>query len=131
MKRNNILYDIIIHPSQSIWSTTGSRIYTYQIYFPSVLVLFGIAKSIISGKTSIRSYIHGHANINILIILLGRLSMSLNEFKHKYNLIYRFVKKMNAEDIPGNVKPIMLKLYASSLKIRISDKMAQDLIQTV
>ncbi len=56
--------------------------------------------------------------------------MSINEFRYKYVLIDRFVKKMNTEDIPGNIKPIMLKLYASSLKIRLSDKMAQDMIRS-
>lgn len=56
--------------------------------------------------------------------------MSLNEFKYKYILINRFIRKMNAEDIPGNIKTIMLRLYASSLKIRLSDKMAQDLIRS-
>ncbi len=54
--------------------------------------------------------------------------MSLYEFKYKYTLIGRFVKKLNAEDIPGNIRPIMLRLYASSLKIHLTDKMAQDLL---
>jgi hypothetical protein len=56
--------------------------------------------------------------------------MSLKELKYKCLLIDRFIKKMIAEDIPGNIRPIMLKLYASSLKIRLSDKMAQDMIRS-
>jgi hypothetical protein len=56
--------------------------------------------------------------------------MSINEFRYKYVLISRFANKLNAEDFPGNVKAIMLKLYASSLKINISDKMAYDIIES-
>lgn len=56
--------------------------------------------------------------------------MSLKELKYKCLLIDRFINKMIAEDIPGNIRPIMLKLYASSLKIRLSDKMAQDMIRS-
>jgi hypothetical protein len=56
--------------------------------------------------------------------------MSINEFRYKYVLIRRFANKLNAEDFPGNVKAIMLKLYASSLKINISDKMAYDMIES-
>lgn len=55
--------------------------------------------------------------------------MSLNEFKHKLILIDKFVEKLNAEDIPGNIKPIILKVYAGSLKIHISDKMACDMLK--
>ena len=56
--------------------------------------------------------------------------MSIVEFKRRIILIDRFIRKMNAENIPGNVKPIMLRLYASSLRIRLSDKMACDMIET-
>lgn len=54
--------------------------------------------------------------------------MSIVDFKRRIILIDNFIKKMNAENIPGNVKPIILKLYASSLKIHLTDKMACDMI---
>ncbi len=55
--------------------------------------------------------------------------MSIVEFRRRIILIDKFIKKMNAENIPGNVKPIMLKLYASSLKIHLSDTMACNMLK--
>jgi len=54
--------------------------------------------------------------------------MSVSEFKNRVNLIVNFVDKVNKEAIPHEIKKTMVKIYANTLKINLSDKMADSII---
>ncbi|GEM_PF-804969 len=54
--------------------------------------------------------------------------MSISEFNSKVNLIITFVNKVNAAAVPDDIKKIMVKAYASTLSINLSDRMAERII---
>lgn len=54
--------------------------------------------------------------------------MSISEFKDKINLIICFVSRVNEEAIPYDIKKTMVKIYANSLKINLSDSMVDSII---
>lgn len=56
--------------------------------------------------------------------------MSVIEFKNCVKLIMNFVSKVNSETISGDIKRTMVKLYASSLKINLSDNMVDSIFKT-
>lgn len=49
--------------------------------------------------------------------------MSITEFKNNIKLIITFVAKMNEETIPNDIKKTMVKVYANTLKINLTDRM--------
>lgn len=54
--------------------------------------------------------------------------MSISEFKIRLNLITCFINKMSKETIPCSMQRIMLKIYASTLKIHLTDKMVEEIM---
>jgi hypothetical protein len=54
--------------------------------------------------------------------------MSFNEFRNSVNLILSFIARMNEEDIPRDIKKTMVKVYANTLGINLSDRMAEGII---
>lgn len=54
--------------------------------------------------------------------------MNIREFKNRIDLIIDFTIKMNNELIPYNFQRIILKAYASMLKINLTDRMINDII---
>jgi hypothetical protein len=54
--------------------------------------------------------------------------MSISEFKNSLNLIFNFVASMNEETIPNDLKKTMVKVYANTLRINLSDRMADSII---
>ena len=56
--------------------------------------------------------------------------MSIIEFKERVNLIANFVARMSEEAIPNDIKKTMVKAYANTLKIRLSDRMVDNFIGT-
>lgn len=57
--------------------------------------------------------------------------MSIIEFKNRVNLIISFVVKVNEAAIPDDIKKTMVKAYASTLSINLSDRMVESIIGTV
>jgi hypothetical protein len=57
--------------------------------------------------------------------------MSFVEFKNNVNLIILFITKLNEENIPHDIKRTMVKVYANTLSINLSDKMADSIIETI
>lgn len=55
--------------------------------------------------------------------------MGISEFKNSVNLILRFVVKLNAEAIPTDIKRSMVKIYANTLRINLTDKMVDSITQ--
>jgi hypothetical protein len=49
--------------------------------------------------------------------------MSISEFKKRVNLIITFVARVNEETIPPDIKKVMVKVYATTLKINLTDRM--------
>ncbi len=56
--------------------------------------------------------------------------MGVSEFKNSVNLIISFVSKLNAEAIPNDIKKSMVKVYANTLRINLTDKMIDSITQT-
>jgi hypothetical protein len=54
--------------------------------------------------------------------------MSIIEFKNNVNLITNFVARMNEEAIPTEIKKAMVKVYANTLRINLSDRMVDSFI---
>lgn len=54
--------------------------------------------------------------------------MSLNEFKSKINLLQGFASRLSDEFVPINVQKVIVKVYAKSININLSDKMLDDLL---
>lgn len=54
--------------------------------------------------------------------------MTIPELKKNIILIHRFTLKMDRENIPVNIQRILIKIYANTLKINLSDKMIDDVI---
>jgi hypothetical protein len=56
--------------------------------------------------------------------------MSIIEFKNRINLIINFVAMMNEEIIiPNDIKKTMVKIYASTLKINLTDRMVESITE--
>ena len=55
--------------------------------------------------------------------------MSVQEFRHKLLLIKDFAFKLNSETIPYNDRKVIIKVYALSLKLNLSDYMLLDIIK--
>ena len=56
--------------------------------------------------------------------------MSISEFKNCLNLIFNFVARVNEETIPNDIKKTMVKVYANTLRINLSDMMVDSIIGT-
>lgn len=54
--------------------------------------------------------------------------MSLYEFKNKIDLLHDFAYKLSDELVPLNAQRIIVKVYANSLNINLSEKMLDDLL---
>lgn len=55
--------------------------------------------------------------------------MSIIEFKDKVNLIIIFVARVNEEAIPYDIKKTLVKVYANTLRINLSDRMVDSIIR--
>lgn len=53
--------------------------------------------------------------------------MSISEFKNSINLIINFVSRVNEENIPHEIRKTMVKIYANSLRINLTDKMVDSI----
>jgi len=53
--------------------------------------------------------------------------MSISEFKNNIKLIIHFVARINEENIPNEIKKTMIKIYATTLKINLTDKMVDSI----
>jgi hypothetical protein len=56
--------------------------------------------------------------------------MSISEFKTRVNLIITFILKMNKETLPNGMKESIIKLYANSLDINLTNKMIDTIIKS-
>ena len=54
--------------------------------------------------------------------------MSIHEFKNSLNLIVNFAAKVNEAGVPEDVKIPMIRAYASTLGINLSNKMVENII---
>lgn len=54
--------------------------------------------------------------------------MSISEFNSRINLIMSFTSKMNRELVPVGIQKVILKVYAATLKINLTDNMVNDII---
>ncbi|MDF2890107.1 MAG: hypothetical protein K0R80_474 [Clostridia bacterium] len=55
--------------------------------------------------------------------------MSIREFKNSVNLIINFVARVNEETIPHDIKKAMVKVYASTLRINLTDRMVDSITE--
>jgi hypothetical protein len=55
--------------------------------------------------------------------------MSFVEFKTRVNLIIHFACRLNEELVSNDIKRILVKVYADTLGIKLSDKMADGVVQ--
>lgn len=55
--------------------------------------------------------------------------MSISEFKHNISLIVNFVARMNEENVPYDMQKIMVKIYANTLKINLTDRMVDSITE--
>jgi hypothetical protein len=56
--------------------------------------------------------------------------MSISEFKIRLSHIISFAARVNEEIIPNDIKKAMVKVYANTLKINLSDRMVDNIIRT-
>jgi hypothetical protein len=56
--------------------------------------------------------------------------MNIPEFKYRILLIHKFTLKMDKENVPVGIQRILLKIYANTLKINLTDRMIDDIIYT-
>lgn len=54
--------------------------------------------------------------------------MNIPEFKNTIMLIQRFTLKMDKENVPVGIQRILLKIYANTLKINLTDRMIDDIL---
>lgn len=54
--------------------------------------------------------------------------MSITEFKNRISLIIKFTLKMDKETVPLSIQKIFVKLYATNLKINLTDEMINNMI---
>lgn len=57
--------------------------------------------------------------------------MCIREFKKSMSLIINFVTKMNEEKLPNDIKKAMVKVYANTLSINLTDRMVDSITETV
>lgn len=55
--------------------------------------------------------------------------MNIREFKNSVNLIISFVAKVNEETIPHDIKKVMVKTYANTLRINLTDNMIDSITE--
>lgn len=55
--------------------------------------------------------------------------MSLVEFKNRVNLIIFFAYRLNEEFFSNDIKRILVKVYANTLGINLSDRMADSVVK--
>jgi hypothetical protein len=55
--------------------------------------------------------------------------MSIMEFKSKIRLIIEFASKLNNEIIPTHIQKIIIKIYASTLNINLTDIMVENILE--
>ena len=53
--------------------------------------------------------------------------MSIREFKNNVNLIIKFIARVNEESVPTDIKRIMVKIYANTLRINLTDSMVDSM----
>lgn len=53
--------------------------------------------------------------------------MSIREFKNRVHLIMNFVERVNEETMPHDIKKVMVKIYATTLKINLTDRMVDSI----
>lgn len=57
--------------------------------------------------------------------------MCIREFKKSMSLIINFVAKMNEEKLPSHIKKAMVKVYANTLSINLTDRMVESITEAV
>jgi hypothetical protein len=65
----------------------------------------------------------------LILFIERRANMSINEFKTKIDLIISFVARVNEETIPHDIKKTMVKVYANTLSINLTDNMIDSITQ--
>ncbi len=55
--------------------------------------------------------------------------MSFVEFKNRVNLIILFACRLNEEVFSNDIKRILVKVYANTLGINLSDRMADSVVK--
>jgi hypothetical protein len=55
--------------------------------------------------------------------------MSISEFKNSVNAIFNFAVRVNEETIPNDIKKTMVKVYANTLRINLTDRMVDSIIR--
>lgn len=53
--------------------------------------------------------------------------MNIPEFKNSVMLIRKFSSKMERENVPTSIQKILIKVYANTLKINLTDRMIDDI----
>lgn len=53
--------------------------------------------------------------------------MNIPEFKNSILLIRKFTSKMDRENVPASIQKILIKVYANTLKINLTDRMIEDI----
>lgn len=54
--------------------------------------------------------------------------MSLLRFRTKVNSIHNFVRKLEREDTPISTQKILIKVYATHLRMHLTDKIIEELL---
>jgi hypothetical protein len=54
--------------------------------------------------------------------------MSISEFKIRVNLIISFIRNMNKETFPQGIQKNIIKIYANSLDINLTNIMIENII---
>ncbi|MDF2521390.1 MAG: hypothetical protein K0R84_2018 [Clostridia bacterium] len=57
--------------------------------------------------------------------------MCIREFKKSMSLIINFVTKMDEEKLPSDIKKAMVKVYANTLSINLTDRMVDSITEAV
>ena len=55
--------------------------------------------------------------------------MSISEFKTRLNLILTFIIKMNKETLPHDAQKSIIKIYANTLDINLTNKMIDNIVK--
>jgi hypothetical protein len=55
--------------------------------------------------------------------------MEIYEFQNRLSLIRDFTQKMSRETIPHGIQKIMIKIYADTLKINLTERMIDNVIE--
>ena len=56
--------------------------------------------------------------------------MSISEFKNRVNLIVSFAVRMQEETVPYDIRKTMLKVYATTLQINLTDPMVDSITES-